>query len=749
MAFGLGWPLRCALDPAWRRADDHRSRRADAGRGRVMQLALGLAAALWLDASLGAVGALVPLVAWSAIAIGAVLAIASLRGTAPRDARSLPIAPTSWLWLAALPALAALAVAACSAPGWLWSSEFGGYDALGYHLELPKQWLADERIRSPTHNVYGCLPSFVESAYLHVMTLSVGGGDDASRRAQGAAVACQWLHALLAIAAAWATGVGAALWKGGEPEGERTRSADAPVTSTIGTSMTAIIAGITVLATPWVVVVGSLAYNEMAVCLFLAAGLALLAPGDDGRRAGIASSAPDRHADWRGRWRLSASLGVLVGAACGAKLTSALFVAAPLAALAVVAVARPTRGSAARSPIPRGPAAPRLDRVTSDAPTIGLMRAGANLLACAIIASACAAAMLAPWLVRNGLDTGNPLFPFATRLLGTAHWSAEQVAIFARGHASDASLGERLVRFAQQVPLYGLGANPEPGEPWLPQWAATPWLALLAWAMLVVRRGTRTVALGLGAVLAIQAGAWMLFTHLQSRFFLPAVVPMAMLTGIAGATLLERARRSAAHVEDGSARSTLPSVRRAAIGTGAAFFALLALACGPLALLRREARGAPAAAIGQADVFTGDAEAAMLASSDASIREAIRRDASPALVVNHLLPRDARILLVGESRPFWLRGGTERIVWQTTWDRGPLSALLRAHPDDPVAWTRGLRAAGFTHVLVDPAMLDRWARSGWNDPLLDGTSAMRLAEPPNRVEHRFVNGAAVITLLDR
>ena len=57
------------------------------------------------------------------------------------------------LWTAA-PAVAVLLVAACSAPGWLWASEFGGYDALSYHLQLPKEWLHLKKITTLDHNVY-------------------------------------------------------------------------------------------------------------------------------------------------------------------------------------------------------------------------------------------------------------------------------------------------------------------------------------------------------------------------------------------------------------------------------------------------------------------------------------------------------------------------------------------------------------------------------------------------------------------
>ncbi|HRQ74168.1 MAG TPA: hypothetical protein PLU35_14175, partial [Phycisphaerales bacterium] len=74
-------------------------------------------------------------------------------------------------WLAA-PAAAVLAVAACSPPGWLWDSEFGGYDVLSYHLQLPQEWLALGSIRPLQHNVYSYLPGYVEAAYLHLAAMT-------------------------------------------------------------------------------------------------------------------------------------------------------------------------------------------------------------------------------------------------------------------------------------------------------------------------------------------------------------------------------------------------------------------------------------------------------------------------------------------------------------------------------------------------------------------------------------------------
>jgi ABC-type glutathione transport system ATPase component len=75
----------------------------------------------------------------------------------------------------------------------------------------------------------------------------------------------------------------------------------------------------------------------------------------------------------------------------------------------------------------------------------------------------------------------------------------------------------------------------------------------------------------------------------------------------------------------------------------------------------------------------------------------------PAVYVNHLLPENSRVLFVGEAAPFYYRSD---FTYNTTWDRGPLSSIMREHEGDPAAWIEALRSMQYTHVLVNPVMLD-------------------------------------------
>ncbi|MEZ6319149.1 MAG: hypothetical protein R3B49_10435 [Phycisphaerales bacterium] len=81
---------------------------------------------------------------------------------------TLHLSGGGWAWIVAVP-IGVLVVACASPAGWLWDSEFGGFDALAYHLELPQEWMQRAgRVWPVDHNVYSYLPSYVEAAYVQV-----------------------------------------------------------------------------------------------------------------------------------------------------------------------------------------------------------------------------------------------------------------------------------------------------------------------------------------------------------------------------------------------------------------------------------------------------------------------------------------------------------------------------------------------------------------------------------------------------
>lgn len=672
-AWGWGTPLRRWLAP------DGCARSA-AG----MQLTLGVATMLWLNMILGSLGWLTALggvSAWALVIVGGAMALVGLtrkplsknrKPQAGGAATPCTARATQSRWfLPLVPAIAVLLVAACSAPGWLWATEFGGYDALSYHLQLPKEWLALGRIQPLEHNVYSFLPSYVEGAFLHLMVLA---GDP-----MDAAYACQMLHALVAIGAALlVAGVTRQLLN--SPAGHEASTHPSTRNSEPGTGNplglhSSLLASALLLGIPWVVVVGSLAYNEMFVVVLLAGAMGIALRHDlCSRRRGLA-------------------VGLALGAACGAKLTAAGLAVAPMAAFVLFHLPR------------------------------------RRWLAFALLAAAGGLIAIAPYLIRNALHAGNPVFPFLTGVFGSAHWTIEQVEAWRRGHFSDVGLSGRIAALWNQFPGFGFGDPPAgSADPWKPQWSFFPLLLVGGFAVCLWRADARRAAGSLGAMILVQIGFWLLFTHLKSRFLLPIVAPGSVLAALGVASVL-RGRwmtRNASLADDDG---TQPQRRPRPLVTVACGLLALAWCVGPVFIFASEKEGAPSAFLGAARLYTGDA-----------FTNAERRalaDQLPAIVVNHLLPGGSRTLLVGESAPFYYKAN---VAYATTWDRGPMSSAAR----DPAGWAiafASLRRQGFTHVLINAGMLDRWRKSGWGDPMLDPDALVEAAEEHADLVSTFERGA--------
>jgi hypothetical protein len=552
-------------------------------------------------------------------------------------------APWPWWCPVALAlALPALAVAAASEPGVLWSTEFGAYDALSYHLTLPQEWHAGDGIATLHHSAYSALPSWMEAAYLHIRAL--GGGITVGGSSWF--VSAQMLHAGLATVAALCAGNAA-------------RSAVERGESGSVRAVAAAVACLVVVGLPWTAVTGSLAYSESLVLCALAAAMCVLM-----RSASVgALSRPHLLA-----------LACCAAAAFGAKPSSALLVGLPVALAAL--------------PLWR-------DRT-----------AGIRIGEC-LLCVAAAAALLAPWWMRNWLATGNPLFPFAASALGAGWWTDEQAARFAAAHGAGTAVSWWSAPWHQWI-AFGWGAAPEDGGAWRALWSVAPIasLAAVAWAVVVAVR-TRAIsspATLCALVVTVQVAAWWVGTHGQSRFLLPTIIPASVLiacalcsTGMArhGAMLAPIAiawcaQPALAFLRDG------PDPRMAALWIGAA---------------------QDLAGIGPA----GSPSVSMPpASPPANLVQA----------VNALDAATARVASVGLSATARIRPDVA-LDWCSVWDRGAIAQALHATSGDGRAAARLLLAEGWTHVAVDTVMLDVWARSMWRDPVLseDAVSGLLQGQP--------------------
>jgi hypothetical protein len=189
-----------------------------------------------------------------------------------------------------------------------------------------------------------------------------------------------------------------------------------------------------------------------------------------------------------GRIRCAIICGIICGLAAGCKYTAILFGAAPLAIFFLIENSK--RGTAAFLP--------------------GVRDAAAFLLAALIAFS--------PWLIRNLVITGNPVFPLLYSLLGGRGWDVAHNAMWVKAHAPGPIT---LSEFGGS--LWGFLANS----------AFTPLLAFLFIPLLAFRPRVLSAA---GRWVFAYAYSycifWFLFTHGVDRFLAPALPAFAVLSAV-------------------------------------------------------------------------------------------------------------------------------------------------------------------------------------------------------------------------
>lgn len=428
----------------------------------TLQFAFGAGILMFLDWLLGCLGYLNLTTAWLLGGIGWALIVFQVREH--RDAISRPEAWPDLPSPAALavPAIAMLMGAALIAPGFKgWPYEMGGYDVLSYHLQLPKEWMKQGQIVPLEHNVYSYFPSFLESAFLHLGYWRGPGVMGPYKTFMlNTGTAAQLLHAIFTIVAGVTIG----------------RTVSLLVGRYIGTFV-----GALYLATPWVIVTGSMAYNEQAMMMFGAAGLrlALLSGGWISYKQLKIS-----------RERQALTIGIFCGFATLTKLTALGGIVLPIILILFFGLLTTNRKQ--------------------------LVKSMAIMLATFMVIISC-------WLIRNAMWTGNPTFPMLTELFGWGHWDADQVARWNAAHIPDFErlpLGERISRFFFKI-IFDLQ------------------FGMLIWPLLIIAcwRGLthpskRTLTRVLLIALLGQLIFWLTMTHVQPRFAIPFLLPICVLIGL-------------------------------------------------------------------------------------------------------------------------------------------------------------------------------------------------------------------------
>ncbi|MBX3354917.1 MAG: hypothetical protein KF724_04385 [Phycisphaeraceae bacterium] len=632
----------------------------------ALSSAVGVALLLFVAQVAGSLGLLRwPVVAWALLLPGVGVAcgglVSHLRERMPHAARKFASPASGIGWWPMAPAIGVLVFAATSSPGHLWSTEFGGYDALSYHLALPRDWRDFGAMTPIATNAYAYLPSWIEGGFLHLFAL---GGDSTLM-----GLRAQLLHALITLVTARC---GAEVARGVARAFIDSARADRDALA----SLAALIAATVTLATPWVIVTGSMAYNEMGAAL---GGVALL----------LVCGAP---LSLRSRGAL---LGVCGALMVGSKLSAGVLLLPAVAVLVLVGADWRRHQSA-----------------------LGALM---TMLMSAGVAALIALLLCAPWLLRNWIATGNPLFPFASGLLGAGAWSADQIEVWQRAHGAEGSPGERLLALWRQFFIFGLGSAPVSGEPWRPFWGVLPWLVAPALLTLAWSRDTRRLAAAFATGLAFALIAWMTFTHLQSRFLVP-LAPIAAATVALGVVRVVGASRTDQRTDG---RSPLRLI---------AALPLLLVSLQPVAAFWSEGENA-ALMIGAERAMTGDERAAFPPAIAATAPK------SRAFVLNfEIAPRaralEQRVLLIGDAATFRYRAPHQS---STVWTRDPLVEALTAERDGSAIVDR-LREARIGWVLVDHGMMSIWRRSGWLAATLDEESVARI-EAPLRPIMEFPGGA--------
>lgn len=262
------------------------------------------------------------------------------------------------------------------------------------------------------------------------------------------------------------------------------------------------------------------------------------------------------------------------------------------------------------------------------------------------------ALVMAPWLIKNVIDTGNPVYPLGFKVFGGRYWDPAMDQKWSAAHGPRPitaglfwdSLVDVAGRSDWQSPLY------------------------LAFAPLAfVRRDSRRFAWTLGGYVAYLFLTWWLLTHRLDRFWLPMLPALAVLAGLGadwtrwiGWSILAGLLISVAYLTNLSYSTT---------------------------------------ALAGLNEWTADLE--VLRS------EVPRMLNAPLAQLDQDLPPDARPLLVGQAAVFHLN---HRVVYNTVFDDETFETFARDASPEQVR--DALTRLGITHIYVDWREIERYRSPG-------------------------------------
>lgn len=256
--------------------------------------------------------------------------------------------------------------------------------------------------------------------------------------------------------------------------------------------------------------------------------------------------------------------------------------------------------------------------------------------------------VMAPWLGKNVVDTGNPVYPLAYPIFGGRDWDAGREAKWTNAHGPhDATFAQ----LAQSLVDVGLRSD----------WQSVLYISLAPLALL--RKGSRRGAVVLWGYVVYLFATWWLLTHRLDRFWLPLLAPAAVLAGLGADWVRSRAW------------SVLLGVLLTLVIVTNFFYAT---------------------SIHTAmNSWTQDLN--VLRTEVPSMLNA------PLARIDSELPPTAKVLLVGQAAVFHVR---HPIVYNTVFDRETIETLTRGRTPQQIR--AALAALGVTHVYVDWFEIDRY-----------------------------------------
>lgn len=379
-----------------------------------------------------------------------------------------------WSWWIAAPFVLVIALGAL-----LPSYDF---DVNEYHFQGPREYLQAGRIHWLPHNVYTSFPFATEMLTLWSMIVR----NDWYR----GAVAGKLVLSLYGVLTAAAIGAVARRLFG----------------STAG-----VLAGLIWITSPWTCRISTIAYTEGALCFHVAASLLALVIWRQSHATEQTQYGTARLPKLDARCLLW--LGSLAGGAMACKYPGLVSVVIP-SAVAVTAFVR----SDSRTPTDADG--------TSTPFHTGFKNRKSQLWATRLCSWALGLAIfIGPWLLKNLVETGNPVYPLGWTLFGGADWDAELNEKWRRAHSSTDFSPSSVVALLLEM----AGRN---------DWQ-TPWLFALA-PLSLWPRSTRQVVGWLWVLVGWEFFTVWGLTHRLDRFWVPLLPVVAVLAGAGGAWLWQQ-----------------------------------------------------------------------------------------------------------------------------------------------------------------------------------------------------------------